>query len=321
MQTQQWMPPQKPPTLPTEPREYPAFWRAPGIAWWKPVVAALAGAVGFLVLSLIVSAAALLIESVISQQNLMDVLFDVGEGIVTPTVFMANSVSLGLLVPLSFLLSRLVGQKGGWLSSVVGRIRWRWLLKCFVISFIAVAGLVLFAILVEGWDQQEFALRPGWQWLLIGVIIVTPFQAAGEEYLIRGVLNRAVGSFIPARVAGAVIAAVVSSTVFMFLHFADDIWLNITYFSMGMLFSYLAWRTGGLEAAVAMHAANNMVALLFLPFQDISEVFDRTAGASGPTALLSLGLLGIAAVIIVQMARRSSLARTGPPDAVAGRVR
>lgn len=271
------------------------------------------GTAGFVFFGIVVVLLGLVVEAAVSGRALPDVTVELGQGVITPITFLANSLSLGLLVPLTFLLSRLVGQKGGWISSVVGGIRWRWLMKCFAVSFVAVAALVSFTILLEGWENQELALRSGWWWLLIGIIVVTPFQAAGEEYLIRGVLNRSVASFIPARMVGAVLGAVVSSIVFMLIHGAGDIWLNITYFSMGMLFSYLAWRTGGLEAAIAMHVANNLVVMLLLPFQDIGQIFDRSEGAGDATALLQVGLLALAGVVIVRMARRSGIERVGPP--------
>ena len=152
--------------------------------------------------------------------------------------------------------------------------------------------------------------------MLIAVLLITPFQAAGEEALIRGVLNRGSASLIPGRLLGSVVGGVLSSLVFMLLHGAGDIWLNITYFGMGMLFSYLTWRTGGLEAAVAMHAANNLLALAFLPFQDIDEVLNRASGSSSPTVLLQLVVLSITAAIIVRMARKQSLDRSSAPAAV-----
>lgn len=318
----QWMPPQssapavKPSPLPVEPREYPAFWRAPGVSWWKPVVAVVLGIVGFIVSGIVVMGVGLAVEAAVSGRDLSEVTMELGRGTITPITFLANSASLGLLVPLAFLVSRLVGQKGGWISSVVGGIRWLWLLKCFAVSFVAVAALIAVTVVLEGWGSLELSLRPGWWWLLIGIIVVTPFQAAGEEYLVRGLLNRAVASFVPVRMVGAVLGAVLSSVAFMYIHLADDIWLNTTYFFMGMLFSYLAWRTGGLEAAIAMHVANNLVAMLFLPFQDIGQIFDRSEGTGDPTVLLQLGLLGIAAVVIVRMARRSSIERVGPPHIV-----
>ncbi|MDO5737102.1 MAG: CPBP family intramembrane metalloprotease [Propionibacteriaceae bacterium] len=310
---QQWGPPPKPPTLPTEPREYPAFWRAPGIKAWRPILAIILGAIGFFVISMVVTISAILLSAVITGGSVAEEFLKLTDGIITPTVFLANSVSLGLLIPLTFLLSRLVGQKGGWLSSVVGRVRWGWLMKCFLVSFLAVGAFFVIGTSIEGWSELELSLRPGWWLLLIGVLVVTPFQAAGEEYLVRGVLNRGVASLIPMRTLGAILGAVVSSGVFMLLHGAGDIWLNITYFTMGMLFSYLAWRTGGLEAAVAMHAANNLVALVFLPFQDISDIFNREEGTGDPAVLLQLLLLGVAAFIIVIMARRGNIVRATAP--------
>lgn len=300
--------------LPVEPQEYPAFWRAPGISAWRPILAVILGAIGFLASTTVIVGAALLLESTISGVGVQELVVALAGGGITPILFLANSVSLALLVPLSFLLSRLVGQKGGWISSVVGRVRWGWLLRCFAVSFVAVGALMVVSVLL-GWELLELASQPGWWWLLIGIILITPFQAAGEEYLIRGVLNRAVASLIPSRAVGAVAGAVVSSVGFMLLHGAGDIWLNITYFSMGMLFSYLTWRTGGLEAAVAMHAANNLVAMVFLPFQDISELFNRAEGVGDPTVLVQLVLLGAAAAVIVAMARRRSVERAGAPGA------
>lgn len=317
---QQWGPPPKPPTLPVEPREYPAFWRAPGIKAWRPILVIVLGALAFLVSSMIVTISAILIEAELTGGSAADSLLALTDGVISPTVFLANSVSLGLLVPISFLLSRLVGQKGGWLSSVVGRVRWGWLLKCFLISFLAMAAFFVLGTTLEGWEELGLSLRPGWWWLLIGVLIVTPFQAAGEEYLVRGILNRGVASLIPLRAVGAIVGAVVSSYVFMLLHGAGDIWLNITYFTMGMLFSYLTWRTGGLEAAVAMHAANNLIALVFLPFQDISDIFNREEGTGDPAVLVQLLLLGVAAAIIVVMGRRGKIVRAAAPSATAPMV-
>lgn len=305
--------------LPVERREYPSFWRTPGIQPWRPVLAMILGAVGFVIISAVIGAIGLAVDAAVSGISILEATQVLAEGSMSPTVFLSNSLSLALLVPLCFLLSRLVGQKGGWLSSVVGRVRWGWLLRCFVVSFIAVAALILVATGLEGWDQLGLSSRPGWWWLLIGVLLVTPFQAAGEEYLIRGVLNRGIASLIPGRLLGAIGGGVISSVVFMLLHGAGDIWLNITYFCMGMLFSYLTWRTGGLEAAVAMHAANNLVALAFLPFQDIDEILNRSAGAADPSALLPLVVLSATAAVIVAMARRGSLQRAAAPASVTWR--
>lgn len=306
----------KPPVLPVEPREYQEFWRAPGIPLWRPFVAVLVGVVGFFVVSLVITLAAVIYDGATSPEGFEAVMNGLLEGEVSQVVFIANSIALGLMVPLSFLLQRIVGQRPGFLSSVVGRVRWRWLLTCFAVSLAAVGLLTVVDGLIVGWDAMDISPRPGWLLLLVAILVVTPFQAAGEEYLVRGVLFRAVGSVIPHRMLGLVLGAVVSSLVFVLLHGAADPWLNLVYFCMGMLFCHLTWRTGGLEAAVAMHTANNLLGLAFVPFQEWGGLFDRSEGTGGPVVLVQLVLLVAAAVVIELLARRRGLATSSAPGAV-----
>lgn len=307
--------PVRPPVLPVEPREYQEFWRAPGIPLWKPFVAILLGAVGFFIVSLVITLAAVFYDVAASSEGMEAVLNGLLEGEISQTVFIANSVALGLMVPLSFLLQRFVGQRPGFLSSIVGRIRWGWLLTCFAISLAAVGVLTLVDGFMVGWDAMDLSPRPGWLLLLVAILAVTPFQAAGEEYLVRGVLFRTVGSVIPNRMTGLVLGAIVSSAVFVLLHGAADPWLNLVYFCMGMLFCHLTWRTGGLEAAIAMHTANNILGLAFVPFQEWGGLFDRSVGTGGPIVLVQLVMLVVAGVVIELLARRRGLATTSAPGA------
>lgn len=308
----------RPPALPERSREYQEFWRTPGIPWWKLLLVVLLGAVGFFLISLVVTTAALVYDVANSEVSLDEVLDGLLAGEVSQLLFVANSVALGLMVALAFLLQRIVGQPPGFLSSVVGRVRWRWLFTCFAVSLAAVGLLTLVEVLLAGPGELDLVPQPGWLLLLVAIVVVTPFQAAGEEYLVRGVLFRAVGSLIPHRVVGLVLGAVVSSLVFVALHGAADPWLNLVYFCMGMLFCHLTWRTGGLEAAVAMHAANNLLGLAFVPFQEWGGLFDRSEGAGGPVVLVQLALLLVAGVVIELLARRRGIARSAAP-AVPGR--
>lgn len=306
----QWFPP--PPLQPVE-REYPWFWRQPTVAPWRPVVAVLLGAIGFLLISLLASGVGIAIDALQNPGGLQAVLEELLNGEISKVMFVANSVALGLLVPLAYLLQLLAKQRPGFLASVVGRIRWGWLATCFAVSLAGSLGFLGLGVLVDGWDALGLSLRPGWAWLLVAILIVTPFQAAGEEYLIRGILNRAVAALLPWRVPALILGALVSSWVFMLLHGAGDRWLQIIYFTMGLLFCYLTWRTGGLEAAVAMHIANNLVGLVLVPFQEWGSIFDRQAGVAGPSSLLQLVFLGAAVAVIEWLARRRGVARTGVP--------
>lgn len=300
---------------PPEPveREYPWFWRQPTVAPWRPILAVLLGVVGFLVVSLVFSGVGMAVDAALNPGGFQAVVTELLNGDVSRVMFVANSVSLGFLIPLAFLLQLLSRQRAGFLSSVVGRVRWGWLLTCFAVSMTATLAYLAFGVLVDGWDSLGVSFRPGWAWLLVVILVVTPFQSAGEEYLVRGILNRSVAALLPWRVPALVLGAVVSSWVFMLLHGAGDPWLQIMYFTMGMMFCYLTWRTGGLEAGVALHAANNLVGLGLVPFQEWGGIFDRQAGVASPVALLQLVFLGVAVVAIEWLARRRGVARTGIP--------
>lgn len=304
--------------LPIEPREYHWFWRVPGLAWWRPLLAVVVGGVGFFLISLVVSVVGLTIDVANSGGNFKQVVEDIAAGEISRTLFVANSVAIGLMVPLAYLLQRMVGQKPGFLSSVVGRIRWGWLVTCFGISIIAVLGYVVLGIAVDGVESLGLSFQPGWPLLLVLVVLVTPFQAAGEEYLFRGVLNRSVASWIPHNGLALVVGAVVSSYAFMLVHGAGDPWLNVVYFTMGLMFSWLTWRTGGLEAAVAMHLANNIIGLGMVPFQEWGGIFDREAGAGDPVLMLQLVFLGAATVVIDVVARRRGLKTRTAPETTSG---
>jgi membrane protease YdiL (CAAX protease family) len=96
------------------------------------------------------------------------------------------------------------------------------------------------------------------------------------------------------------------------VHFSTDPWLILFYFSLGLLLSYVTWRTGGLEAAVAIHVANNMIGMALLPFQDLATAMDRSAGVGGPIILLQFAAVVVAVAVIVWLSGRWDLARTGP---------
>lgn len=52
-----------------------------------------------------------------------------------------------------------------------------------------------------------------------------------------------------------------TATLFALAHGGQDLWLFADRLMFGLAASWLVWRTGGLEAAIALHVANNLVAL------------------------------------------------------------
>lgn len=295
------------PALPIQERGYFEFWRAPRFRWWKSVLAILLAGAIFLVLSGIAGFIGMSIDGV----SLGGVLTS-GKVPAGPGLFIANNISLALCIPIAMLTAwACVQQRPRWLTSVAGGMRWKWFFT--VLLAIVPLWVVLIGVGLVLEPLEELGIWPHTVPMIVGILLTTPFQAAGEEYLVRGLLGRAVASWIPNPVAGFGISTVVTATVFMFLHGAGDPWLNVYYFTFGLVGSWLTWRTGGLEAAIAIHVVNNMLSEAFLPFVDMSGMFDREAGAADPTILINMAVLVIAVVVVEFLARRRSLTTRNNP--------
>lgn len=309
-------PPPPPPTTPLEPTGYHQFWRAPGIAAWRPIVAAVLVALAFFLSSVVVTGIAMFIEvatGALDPDEMDAILYD---GRVTPGMILGNSVAIGLMVPAVLLIARIVRQRPGFLHSVAGRFRWAWFWLCALASLVVLGLSTGVDILRTGVGELDLQIHPYTWWLLVGIMLATPFQAAAEEYMFRGVLFRTVGSWFRRPMVALGVGTVVNTAVFMSIHGAEDPWLNAFYIVLAALLSYLTWRTGGIEAAAAVHIVNNMIGFSLVPFQDVSGIFDRSAGVGGPFVLWQVLATVILVGIIELLARRRRIERLGPPELV-----
>lgn len=301
------LPPHLRPALPVVERDYFAFWRAPRYRWWKSLVALAMATFAFL----LITGVAQFIGWGIDQADL-SVLVRNELPPTGPGFFLANNVGLALMIPVAMLTQwASVQQRPKWLSSVEGGVRWRWL---FIITgCILPIWIVVIAIQLAFSPMDEVGVRDHTLLMVVGILVTTPLQAAGEEYIVRGLLGRIVASWFGVPWLGFVISTAVTATVFMLLHGAGDPWLNAFYVVFALAGSWVTWRTGGLEAAVAIHVVNNVVSEAMLPFVDFSDMFDRSAGVGDPSILMNVGALLLAVgVVEVLMRRRRPVARTAP---------
>ncbi len=306
--------PAKPSALPTEPKRHSQFLQTPRRRWWKLPIAFVVAALVWLIGSMIVTIPALVYDIINQKINLSDpvALQDYLAGItshVTPALFLANNVGIALMIPSAWLGLIIYGQRPRWLSSVVGRLRWGWLFR--VLGIILLPYLAFEAVTVALTGVPQLTWKPYSLFMVFVILLTTPLQCAGEEYGLRGLVNRLFGSYGSSRVSFW-IGAIVSSVAFMFLHAAQDIYLNAFYFTFGMISCWMAWRTGGLEAGIALHVVNNMIAMAVLPFSDFSGLFDRQAGSANP-----MDVLPLAAVLLVSMGLIEWQVRRRKPVAVA----
>lgn len=298
--------------LPVEPREHHDFYLAPRWRWWRGLLALLMATGIALAASLLLGIVQVAVDMALGNpiSTSMDDIH------LTPTLFLVNNVTIATFIPAAMLSQwACTGQRPRWLSSVAGGVRWRWLLAC--VGICLPIWLVLTGVEVwqtRGWEG--LAVNPATWVLLVGILLTTPFQAAGEEYLVRGLLFRVVAAWTHHRIVGLVLGAVVSGLVFMSLHMAADPWLNVFYFTFGVMAALMAWRTGGLEAPIALHVVNNMTAEWNVPFTDISGMMDRSVGTGDWTVLFPLLAIVVAWALMEVAARRMGIVRRSAPGAV-----
>lgn len=305
----------RPATVPTAPTPYFHFYRTPKNTWWRSLLLLVSLAAAFILSSTVFGLLAVIVDIASGRTRLED--YAGGSVPVTPMLFLGNNLSLAALIPISFLLQwAWTGQRPRWLSSVAGRFRWRWF---GIVSAIAgpiwIGYLVLDTALNGG--LGELRLSPDWLFMLVAVLVTTPFQSAGEEYAFRGAAVRAIAGWIPLPALAWAVGSVVPTAIFMSLHFASDPWLNLFYLAFGVTGSLLAWTTGGLEASIVVHVVNNTVLLLPVAlWGDVGSVFSRGSGTGSPLVLIGMAAMALVIVVISLVAKRLGIARLGPTDAL-----
>ena len=224
-----------------------------------------------------------------------------------PVVFFILFGSVVLMLP-SALLARLVlGPRPlGLLFSVTGRIRWKWLLTCVVAAVAIYALINAIAVgleLAAGGRPVSLQPAPGFWWLMALLIFVVPLQCAAEEVVFRGYLAQTIGRWLK-HPAWAILLPV---PLFVLGH-AYDIWGQLSVGIMAVAMGIITWRTGGLEAAIALHAVNNMTVSL-MAMVGLTDMND-TSGA--PTDLIAVTLIngGYVALVFWLVRRNRSVAVT-----------
>jgi len=113
------------------------------------------------------------------------------------------------------------------------------------------------------------------------VILTTPLQSAAEEYLFRGYLSQMVAGWFRSHRVGAVSAAVVTAAAFSLAHAPQDFWTFLDRFVFALAASATVWLTGGLEAAIVLHAVNNVLVFCLAGVLGDGVATEEVPGAAG----------------------------------------
>jgi membrane protease YdiL (CAAX protease family) len=258
---------------------------------------------GLAVSTVVLTAGAALVDAAIGIE---------GRVAYTPLIHAAGMVSVALLIPWSMLIQRwLYGVRGASLHSVVSRFRF----DVFGRALLLIVPAWVVALVFQYWSPLP---QTAWTysdvlWMLVATILLTPLQAAGEEYGLRGLVLRVAGGWTRGARAGLAVGVLVSSGIFAVIHLSTDPWLNLWYLIFAVGTALITWRTGGIEIAVVVHAGYNTLSFVFeAAFRvDLATVAtDRSAGA-GSAAVLIPGAVVVATALLVWLrTRRIGPART-----------
>ncbi|KPI26716.1 Abortive infection protein [Actinobacteria bacterium OV320] len=226
-------------------------------------------------------------------------------------------LAIASAIPVVLLAVRWAGRRpAGTVSSVTGGLRWPWLGRCVLVA-LPVLAVTTGAMLLLPTDDAAPSRWAGWEVFgpaLAMLVVLVPLQAAAEEYVFRGWLTQAVGAFL----RSPWWALVPQAVLFAAAHGWGTPWGFADLALYGVVAGRLTVRTGGLEAAIGLHAVNNLLAFGVSAAVVDGLKSDDTA-ADAPWQVVALDLVGIAlyAAAVLWLARRHPPTRTVPAPAPA----
>ncbi|WP_417215685.1 CPBP family intramembrane glutamic endopeptidase [Arthrobacter sp.] len=281
----------------------------PAYRWWKPLVVGALGA-GFYAAFFLIGMVILLIAGMIIPDlgRAADGFFE-GPDILDlndPFTLVVTLSSIILMWPALWLATLVLGAKPvGLLSSVAGRIRWTWLLRCLGVAFVVTVAAQGISLALPGAGADDPAARfDGTSTLVVlaAALVLVPIQATAEEYVFRGYLMQTLGGWLrhPA------FAILLPVPLFVLSH-DYALWGMIDVAVFAVAAGWLTWRTGGLEAAIALHIANNTGIFVLVAFGAVDANADDVGFVD---LLISMAILTASIAVMTRLARHRKIQRT-----------
>ncbi|MBO6109668.1 MAG: CPBP family intramembrane metalloprotease [Methanobrevibacter sp.] len=216
--------------------------------WYKPIIIFIIAAILTIILQLLVSA----IFTMVFGGDVIDSILNGGyESLNTPLGEIITDLSVIIMIPALYVANKIVkyvpssafiSSRGGW--------NFKLYFKALVVPFILYIIFEVISFLVNG-PQGTPNFSVGF---FILPLILVPLQCIAEEYVFRGFVMPAFGSWfnIP------ILAIILQSVLFTVLHGNNAMGL-ISIFVSGVIFGILAWKTNGIEVSSALHTVNNLM--------------------------------------------------------------
>lgn len=282
----------------------------PQYRWWKPLLVAPIAFVLYAIFSVMVfGIVELIAHTTLTETEYINYTLQATSAnavITDPLALVVLLVGVAVMAP-ALWLARIIVRAGsfGQLSSVVGRLRWRWLLLALLpaLAYTGLSTLISFGIAPALTGESLGAVTtPATTYfvLLLVILLLVPFQASAEEYVFRGFVMQAVGGWA----RWWPLAVIVSAIPFVLGHLYN-LWGLGEILLFALMTAWLTIRTGGLEAAIGVHVLNNIAAFALpaLGFENLT-----VADGSPEGLVLAAILMPLYAYAVDRMFRRTGLA-------------
>ncbi len=305
-----------------EPRSYPLMLRTWDYRWWKPVVGILVMVLGGLVVVPLLLMPVLAVAVALQGGSGSYVDRFIGAtslDSITPASMLYLNLTLAALTLLAMGIVRFVHRlRPRWLASVLPGMRWKFFFACLGLAVVAlIASLVVGLFLPQdtnGLDGTPNKITGQLVVLAIVILLTTPLQALGEEYAFRGYLMQAFGSLTRSRVA----AVLITAGLFALAHGAQNFPLFFDRFAFGLMAGLVVVLVGGLEAGIALHILNNLLAFAFaIAFGDLQGALN-VSDVSWWQLPVTIVQNGVYLLLVLLVARRMGLRNTTAPPVASG---
>ncbi len=179
--------------------------------------------------------------------------------------------------------------------SVEGRVRWGWWGRCCALSFATVLLVLSLSSAMPDTPVGRELVVPSmaaWWGVVVGLLLV-PLQATAQELAFRGYLPQLLALAVPVSWIG-----IAASTLFYVAAHGYGTWGLVEVGVLGLAAGVMTQRTGGLEAAVALHLAHGVVLLALEAFGVVSPALVVVDGS--PQSALMTAVVAMAVVLLVE---------------------
>ena len=162
------------------------------------------------------------------------------------------------------------------LHTAADRINWMRILYAIAVTWV-VYGIVAALFHFTGLSPLQMTFDPTrFFGFAIATLILIPLQSGTEEIVFRGYLNQGFGHFI----SNKWVVFIITSALFAAMHLSNPeatsgaekgglmhLIVMSSYFMFGFIMAVIVYFEDGLEAAIGVHAGNNMFAAMFVNYE------------------------------------------------------